>query len=152
MTRRFSTDSNQPGTFVSGPRRRTSRALWLITTGLLAGVAGGFFAWRMMAPGGDPEPLKRRAPHGSTAHQPESTGTTAEQPEELLVPQAEPVEISTRMRPGEWTEESLQAHIEDYKQQIRDMGAAESEIVVDVERTEEGAAKVAVSWARNTGS
>jgi hypothetical protein len=52
------------------------------------------------------------------------------------------------MRPGEWTEESLQAHIEDYRQQIRNMGAADAEIVTNVERTEEGAARVVVSWNR----
>lgn len=70
-----------------------------------------------------------------------------EQPAEILVPE-EPVEISTRMRPGEWTEESLLEHVEDYKRQIRDMGAKESQIVVNVERTEEGAARVVVSWDR----
>ncbi|MHA7196305.1 hypothetical protein ACX800_21305 [Paenarthrobacter nitroguajacolicus] len=69
------------------------------------------------------------------------------QPAEILVPE-EPVEISTRMRPGEWTEESLLEHIEDYKQQIRDMGARETQIVTNVERTEEGAARVVVSWDR----
>jgi hypothetical protein len=52
------------------------------------------------------------------------------------------------MRPGEWTEESLQAHIEDYRQQIRNMGATDAEIVTNVERTDEGAARVVVSWNR----
>ncbi|NQD88172.1 hypothetical protein HP499_10190 [Paenarthrobacter sp. CM16] len=68
-------------------------------------------------------------------------------PAEILVPE-EPVEISTRMRPGEWTEESLEAHLEEYRRQIRDMGAPESQIVTNVERTEEGAARVVVSWDR----
>ncbi|MEV7607714.1 hypothetical protein AB0N65_19965 [Paenarthrobacter sp. NPDC089322] len=115
--------------------------------GLVAGVAGGFLAWKMMDPAGEPEPERRR-PAGSTAHPRAQEEPPAHRPEELLVPQSEPVEISTRMRPGEWTEESLLSHIEDYKQQIRDMGAAESEIVVDVDRTEEGGAKVVVSWDR----
>ncbi len=53
------------------------------------------------------------------------------------------------MRPGEWTEESLQEHIGNYKQQIRDMGATDSQIVVNVERTEGGAARVVVSWDRS---
>jgi hypothetical protein len=53
------------------------------------------------------------------------------------------------MRPGEWTVESLQAHIEDYKQQIRNIGASESGIITEVERTEEGAAKVVVRWDRS---
>ncbi|XAZ31022.1 hypothetical protein AAHB34_18560 [Paenarthrobacter ureafaciens] len=67
---------------------------------------------------------------------------------DVLLPRTEPVEISTRMRPGEWTEESLQAHIEDYRQQIRNMGATDAEIVTNVERTDEGAARVVVSWNR----
>lgn len=112
----------------------TGRTLWLVAAGLVAGVAGAVFAVRMLLP---------PAPVTST---PEPSAS--EQPEEILVPE-EAVEISTRMRPGEWTEESLQAHIEDYRQQIRDMGAAESQIVTDVDRTEEGAVRVAVSWDRS---
>ncbi|QOT23918.1 hypothetical protein HMI60_17220 [Paenarthrobacter sp. YJN-D] len=69
------------------------------------------------------------------------------QPPEIL-PREEPVEISTRMRPGEWTEESLQAHIEDYRRRIREMGAKESQIITNVARTEAGAARVVVSWDR----
>lgn len=118
-------------------RPRRGRTAWLIFVGLLAGVAGGAFAWRMVAPAGESERLPRKEP------------VPAAQPAELL-PQTDPVEISTRMRPGEWTEETLQAHVEDYKQQIRNMGAAESEIVTEVERTDEGAAVVVVSWIRAT--
>jgi hypothetical protein len=51
-------------------------------------------------------------------------------------------------RTAEWTEESLQARLEDYRQQIRSMGATDAEIVTNVERTEEGAARVVVSWNR----
>ncbi|MFJ6455589.1 hypothetical protein [Paenarthrobacter sp. NPDC091669] len=113
-------------------RRGPGRAIWLIAAGLVAGIAGGAFAFRMLVQPGEPEPAKKpRA-----------------QPDEILV-REEPVEISTRMRPGEWTEESLQAHLEDYRQQIRDMGAKESQIVTNVERTEEGAARVVVSWDRS---
>ncbi|MCM0616300.1 hypothetical protein MOD31_09715 [Paenarthrobacter sp. TYUT067] len=112
-------------------RRGPRKAIWLIAAGLVAGIAGGVFGFRMLVPSSESEPAK----------------TPRRQPEEILV-REEPVEISTRMRPGEWTEESLQEHLEDYKQQIRDMGAKESQIVVDVERTEAGAARVVVSWDR----
>jgi len=111
--------------------RKRGRALWLIATGLLAGIAGGAFAFRMLVPPSEPEPVKE--PQG--------------QPGEILV-REEPVEISTRMRPGEWTEESLQAHVEDYRRRIRNMGAKESQIVTNVERTETGAVRVVVSWDR----
>ncbi|MCT9870790.1 hypothetical protein [Paenarthrobacter aurescens] len=113
-------------------RRGPGRAIWLIAAGLIAGIAGGAFAFRMLVPPGEPEPAKVPQP----------------QPDEILV-REEPVEISTRMRPGEWTEESLQEHLENYKQQIRDMGAKESQIVTNVERTEAGAARVVVSWDRS---
>ncbi|WP_286179738.1 hypothetical protein [Arthrobacter sp. ISL-95] len=133
-------------------RRGPRRAMWLIAAGLVAGIAGGVFGFRMLVPPGESEPLRdrRRDPSGASrvgtspldASQPH-----VEQPAEILVPE-EPVEISTRMRPGEWTEESLLEHVEDYKQQIRGMGAKESQIVVNVERTEAGAARVLVSWDR----
>ncbi|MFI2564225.1 hypothetical protein [Paenarthrobacter sp. NPDC018779] len=115
------------------PAPRRGRTAWLVVMGLLAGIAGGAFAWRMLAPDG--EPIRREPVEDP-------------QPQDLVVP-TEPVEISTRMRPGEWTEESLQEHLEDYKQQIRDMGASESQIIAEVERTEEGAAKVVVRWDRS---
>ncbi|AFR30587.1 hypothetical protein ARUE_c37080 [Arthrobacter sp. Rue61a] len=131
MARRSSTKAaNLPGP--GSKRRGPGRAIWLIAAGLVAGIAGGIFGFRMLVPPGEPEPDK----------------TPQRQPAEILVPE-EPVEISTRMRPGEWTEESLLEHVEDYKQQIRDMGAKESQIVVNVERTEAGAARVVVSWDRS---
>lgn len=111
--------------------RKRGRTLLLIAAGLVAGIAGGAFAIRMLVPPGEPEPAKE----------------PQRQPAEIL-PREEPVEISTRMRPGEWTEESLQAHVEDYRRRIRDMGAKESQIVTNVERTETGAARVVVSWDR----
>ncbi|MFJ4171872.1 hypothetical protein ACIPY3_20385 [Paenarthrobacter sp. NPDC089714] len=125
--------ANIPNSLAQNPRPRRGRTAWLVVMGLLAGIAGGAFAWRMLAPDG--EPVQR--------------GPVADaQPQDLVVP-TEPVEISTRMRPGEWTEESLQEHLEDYKQQIRDMGASESQIIAEVERTEGGAAKVVVRWDRS---
>ncbi|WP_232481424.1 hypothetical protein [Arthrobacter sp. YN] len=134
-------------------RRGPGRAVWLIAAGLVAGIAGGVFGFRMLVPPGESEPLRerRREPRGASrvGRSPlDASQPHVEQPAEILVPK-EPVQISTRMRPGEWTEESLQAHLEDYRQQIRDMGAKESQIVTNVERTEEGAARVVVSWDRS---
>ncbi|MDR6989750.1 uncharacterized membrane-anchored protein YhcB (DUF1043 family) [Paenarthrobacter nitroguajacolicus] len=132
MARRNSTKAAEL-TGAGSPRRGPGRTIWLIAAGLVAGIAGGAFAVRMLAPQApNPEPSQPEQP---------------EQPEEILV-REEPVEISTRMRPGEWTEESLQEHVENYRQQIRDMGASESQIVTNVERTEGGAARVVVSWDR----
>ncbi|MFF2841458.1 hypothetical protein [Paenarthrobacter sp. NPDC057981] len=127
-----STGTSNPGKTVRLPKKRSrGRTLWLIAAGLVAGIAGGVFAFRMLVPPGEPEPVRTPEP----------------QPSEIL-PREEPVEISTRMRPGEWTEESLQAHVEDYRRRIREMGARESQIVTNVERTETGAARVVVSWDR----
>lgn len=61
--------------------------------------------------------------------------------------QPEPVEISTRMRPGEWTESSLEELVTTYRAKILAMGAGVSEVVTDVERNDDGSVKVAVSWA-----
>jgi len=116
----------------------------------VAGIAGGVFGFRMLVPPGESEPerARRRETHGASKFGvPQASQPPVEQPAEILVPE-EPVEISTRMRPGEWTEESLLEHVENYKQQIRDMGAAETQIVTDVERTEGSAAVVVVRWDR----
>lgn len=59
---------------------------------------------------------------------------------------AEPVEISTRMRPGEWTAESLEELTASYQQKLREMGAPEDEIVTAVQTPEDGSAHVHVSW------
>lgn len=61
--------------------------------------------------------------------------------------QPEPVEISTRMRPGEWTESSLEELLTTYRAKILAMGAGVSEVVTEVERNDDGSVKVAVSWA-----
>jgi hypothetical protein len=61
--------------------------------------------------------------------------------------QPEPVEISTRMRPGEWTESSLEELVTTYRAKILAMGARVSDVVTDVERNDDGSVKVAVSWA-----
>jgi hypothetical protein len=62
--------------------------------------------------------------------------------------QPEPVEISTRMRPGEWTEASLEELVTTYRAKILSMGAAVREVVTDVERNDDGSVKVVVSWAK----
>lgn len=59
---------------------------------------------------------------------------------------AEPVEISTRMRPGEWTPGSLKELTASYQQKLREMGAPEAEIRTSVETPQDGSAQVHVSW------
>ncbi len=62
--------------------------------------------------------------------------------------QPEPVEISTRMRPGEWTEESLELLVENYRERIVEMGASPSDVVTDIDRSDDGGVRVAVSWTK----
>lgn len=62
--------------------------------------------------------------------------------------QPEPVEISTRMRPGEWTEASLEELVTTYRAKILAMGATVYEVVTEVERNDDGSVEVAVSWAK----
>ncbi|GAB16359.1 hypothetical protein ARGLB_118_00230 [Arthrobacter globiformis NBRC 12137] len=60
--------------------------------------------------------------------------------------QPEPVEISTRMRPGEWTESSLEELVTTYRAKILAMGAAVSEVLTEVVRNDDGSVSVSVSW------
>ena len=60
--------------------------------------------------------------------------------------QPEPVEISTRMRPGEWTESSLEELVTTYRAKIMAMGAAVSEVVTEVLRNDDGSVAITVSW------
>jgi len=62
--------------------------------------------------------------------------------------QPEPVEISTRMRPGEWTEESLAELVSTYRMRIEEMGAPAAEVATDIERNDDGSVKVIVSWTK----
>ncbi|WP_457946467.1 hypothetical protein ACTAQI_13260 [Pseudarthrobacter sp. alpha12b] len=62
--------------------------------------------------------------------------------------QPEPVEISTRMRPGEWTEESLAELVSGYRTRVEEMGAAPTEVATDIERNDDGSVKVVVSWTK----
>lgn len=60
----------------------------------------------------------------------------------------QPVEISTKMQEGEWTEESLQALVGSYQQKLREMGAPEDQIQTAVETLDDGSVNVRVSWQR----
>jgi hypothetical protein len=61
---------------------------------------------------------------------------------------SEPVEISTRMRPGEWTRETLTELVGAYQQKLKEMGAPDSEIETTVDTPEDGSAQVNVTWIR----
>lgn len=63
--------------------------------------------------------------------------------------QPEPVEISTRMRPGEWTEESLQELVALYESRIKEMGAPDEAVVTEVVRDDDGSVSVQVTWAKS---
>ncbi|MEV7135126.1 hypothetical protein AB0N24_19840 [Arthrobacter sp. NPDC093128] len=60
--------------------------------------------------------------------------------------QPEPVEISTRMRPGEWTESSLEELVTSYRAKLMKMGAGPTDVITEVERDDDGSVSVAVSW------
>lgn len=60
--------------------------------------------------------------------------------------QPEPVEISTRMRPGEWTEASLSKLVASYRDKLLDMGAAQEEINIETDRDESGGVRVVATW------
>lgn len=61
---------------------------------------------------------------------------------------AHDVEISIRVSPGDWTEESLESLIQGYQQKIAEMGANPSEIKTFVDRTKAGGVNVRVEWVR----
>jgi hypothetical protein len=63
--------------------------------------------------------------------------------------QPEPVEISTRMRPGEWTDESLNALVLSYRDKLLGMGASASDIQIETERDERGGVNVIATWVKS---
>lgn len=63
--------------------------------------------------------------------------------------QPEPVEISTRMRPGEWTERTLEALIAGYRDKLQAMGADPSEIDVVTDRDDRGGVSVVATWIKS---
>lgn len=62
--------------------------------------------------------------------------------------QPEPVEISTRMRPGEWTEESLAVLVASYREELLGMGASASEIEIVTDRDQNGGCSVVATWVK----
>ncbi len=58
----------------------------------------------------------------------------------------EPVEISTRMRPGEWSEETLAALVSGYQEKIMAMGALAEDIITTINRDHDGGVSVKVAW------
>jgi hypothetical protein len=62
--------------------------------------------------------------------------------------QPEPVEISTRMRPGEWTEATLAELVASYRARIMEMGASASDVVEEIEKNDDGSVKVNISWVK----
>ncbi|MCU1435580.1 MAG: hypothetical protein JWR71_2305 [Pseudarthrobacter sp.] len=66
----------------------------------------------------------------------------------MALHQPEPVEISTRMRPGEWTDATLAELVASYRAKIMDMGASASEVVEEIEKNDDGSVKVNVSWVK----
>lgn len=66
----------------------------------------------------------------------------------MALHQPEPVEISTRMRPGEWTDATLAELVASYRAKILDMGASASEVVEEIVKNDDGSVKVNVSWVK----
>lgn len=62
--------------------------------------------------------------------------------------QPEPVEISTRLRPGEWTEETLNMLVAGFRDELLRMGAPSAAITVATERDDRGGVSVVVAWNR----
>jgi len=62
--------------------------------------------------------------------------------------QPEPVEISTRIRPGEWTDESLSATVASYRNELLGMGAAAEEIEIVTDREADGSVRVVATWIK----
>ncbi|QYF90357.1 hypothetical protein [Arthrobacter sp. PAMC25284] len=62
--------------------------------------------------------------------------------------QPEPVEISTRMRPGEWTEENLTEIVAAYRNDLMAMGAPASDIRISTERDAHGGVSIVAAWIK----
>ncbi len=58
----------------------------------------------------------------------------------------EPVEISTRMRPGEWSEETLESLAADYQEKMMEMGASRESVVTHIDRDDDGGVSLKVIW------
>lgn len=62
--------------------------------------------------------------------------------------ESEPVEISTVLGPGEWTEETLPQVVESYRDRLIDMGAGPDTLLTSIDRADNGSITVNVSWDR----
>jgi hypothetical protein len=63
--------------------------------------------------------------------------------------QPEPVEISARIRPGEWTEDSLEGLVASYREELLRLGAPISAISVTTERDDRGGVSVVATWTKD---
>jgi hypothetical protein len=63
--------------------------------------------------------------------------------------QPEPVEISTRIRPGEWTESSLEELVTTYRAKLMGMGARVADIITEVDRNDDGSVRISVAWRKD---
>ncbi|WP_181034305.1 hypothetical protein [Arthrobacter sp. GMC3] len=64
--------------------------------------------------------------------------------------ESEPVEISTLLGPGEWTEETLPLLAQSYRDRLIDMGAEPESLLTSIDRGNNGSVKVCVSWDRRS--
>lgn len=60
----------------------------------------------------------------------------------------EPVEISTRMREGEWSQATLTELVGSYEDKLREMGASPDEIETRIKERDDGSVDVNVCWRR----
>lgn len=105
--------------------------------------------WDEKAGSGRDPSFKRAA---AVAAQPFFTGATPLKGRaQMTAENMEPVEISTRFRPGEWTEASLAALTASYQEKIRAMGAASGDIATRIDRGTNGSVAVCVSWDPGAG-
>ncbi|RKR30195.1 PRC-barrel domain-containing protein [Arthrobacter oryzae] len=69
----------------------------------------------------------------------------------MTLDQPEPVEISTRVRPGEWTEDTLSSLVASFRDELLRMGAPPEEITVATERDDGGGVSIVATWNRPAG-
>lgn len=64
--------------------------------------------------------------------------------------ESEPVEISTVLSPGDWTEETLPQVVQSYRDRLIEMGAAQDRLLTSIDRADNGSIKVSVNWDRRS--
>lgn len=64
--------------------------------------------------------------------------------------ESEPVEISTVLSPGDWTEETLPQMVQSYRDRLIEMGAGADNLATSIDRGDNGSIKVSVSWDRRS--